>query len=242
MTRQRILVVDDDRGMVETLCDILELHGWDTLRAYDGDAAVEMVRTHDVGVVLMDVRMPRLDGVDALPLMRQHAPHVRVVLMTAYARHELLARAERDGALTVLRKPVDVSALLALLRDAVSRAGSVLVVDDDPGYLATLADVLRTSGVTVAEARRLDDALALLRDSPPGAVLLDLKLEDVDPHTSILAIKDISPSVLLILYSGHRAELEATVAATPRGLVAAAFTKPLVVDDLLAALHVDVDR
>ncbi|HET7585194.1 MAG TPA: response regulator [Gemmatimonadaceae bacterium] len=235
---KRILVVDDDRGMVSTLCDILELHGWETERAYDGTAAVELSAARAVDVVLMDVRMPQMDGVDALRLIKRARPATRVVLMTAYARQELLAQAERDGAVSILKKPVEVSALLPLLDEAAARAHAVLVVDDDPGYLRTLADMLRTHGVATVEAPTLDDALTQLERETPGAVLLDLKLDDLDPHEAILAIKEMSPSVLLILYSGHGAALHDAVTHAPQGYIAAAFTKPLSVDALLDALHV----
>ena len=85
--------MDDDRGMVETLCDILELRGWETLRAYDGAAATELAATEGVDVVLMDVRMPLMDGVQALQRMKAKRPSTRVVLMTAYAAMDLLDRA-----------------------------------------------------------------------------------------------------------------------------------------------------
>ncbi len=236
MTARRILVVDDDGGMVATLCDILELHGWETLRAYDGEAAVRIATETDVGVVLMDVRMPHMNGVDALRAIKRHRPSTRVVLMTAYARHEMLAQAQRDGALVVLRKPLELARLLALLRDAAAGMRSVLVVDDDAASLASLADVLRARGVATTQARTIDQALTSLERDAPSAVLLHLRRDGVDARTSIVTIKELHPSVPLILYGGHRVELESAVAAAPEGFVAATFTKPVVMEDLLAVL------
>ncbi|MGH7668755.1 MAG: response regulator transcription factor, partial [Gemmatimonadaceae bacterium] len=70
-------MVDDDRAMVATLCDILELRGWETVRAYDGAAAAELAEVHGVDVVLMDVRMPKVDGVSALREIKARRPGVR---------------------------------------------------------------------------------------------------------------------------------------------------------------------
>lgn len=239
--KRKILVVDDDRVMVETLCDILQLHGWETLRAFDGEAAVALAAEERVDVILMDVMMPRVDGVAALRAIKAHRPGTRVVLMTAYAAQELLAQAERDGVLSILRKPVDLPHLVGLLEDAAAQARSVLVVDDDPDYLGTLCDLLRAKGVAALEARNLTEALEQMARHAPGAVLLDLRLDraNVDPQARFLAIKHLNPAVLLVLYSGHPADLSRTVEDTPPGLVDASFMKPLPIERLLELLHVD---
>jgi len=233
---KRILVVDDDRAMVGTLCDILELRGWTTVRAYDGADAADLAEKHDVDVVLMDVRMPKVNGVVALRDIKTRRPGVRVVLMTAYAAQDLLAQAEAEGALRILRKPVDLTALMSLLDTAARDIRPVLVVDDDPAYLTTLADLLQARGLAAVKASSLEQALTLLEQRNPGAVILDLKLPGVDVSSSIVAIRETSPSVLLVLYSGHSAALSDTMRDTPPGLVDAAFLKPIPLDQLLTVL------
>ncbi len=90
MSGRRIAVVDDDPAMVDILYDILELHGWEPIRAHDGIEAVEVVGQHPVDVVLMDIRMPRMNGVQALEAIRKAAPWTKVVLFTASASQDLL--------------------------------------------------------------------------------------------------------------------------------------------------------
>jgi CheY-like chemotaxis protein len=115
---KRVLVVDDDRDMVQTLCDILELHGWETFRGYDGEAAVLLSEAHGVNLLLMDVRMPRLSGVDAWRRIFQRRPAARSVLMTAYAPPEALALVEGQGVVRILRKPIDVPEMMSALEQA----------------------------------------------------------------------------------------------------------------------------
>ena len=115
MSSKKILIVDDDEAMVETLCDVLELHGWEPVRASNGEQAVEVVTSGEVDIVLMDIRMPKMNGVEALKVIKSRRPSARVVLFTASAAQELLADAERYGAERVLRKPVDAAELLAVL-------------------------------------------------------------------------------------------------------------------------------
>ena len=122
MTARRIAVVDDDDAMVETLCDILELHGWETVRAKDGMEAIDVVQQSGVELVLMDVRMPRMNGVDALVEIKRRSPGTNVVLFTASAAQELLQRAERHGVSRILKKPVDARELLSVL-DGLLAAG-----------------------------------------------------------------------------------------------------------------------
>lgn len=117
-TRGTVLIVDDDRDIVETLCDILELRGWETLRAYDGEQAVMIATEAAVDWIVMDVRMPRLTGIEALQAIRARIPNARVVLMTAFASHDLAARAERAGAARVLYKPFEPSTLFSVIEEA----------------------------------------------------------------------------------------------------------------------------
>ncbi|MEP7383201.1 MAG: response regulator [Gemmatimonadota bacterium] len=115
MTRRRIAVVDDDGAMVDILYDILEMHGWEPIRAHDGAEAVEIVVRSPVDVVLMDIRMPRMNGVQALEAIKRRAPETKVVLCTASASQDLITRALESGVSRILRKPVDAEVLLAVL-------------------------------------------------------------------------------------------------------------------------------
>jgi CheY-like chemotaxis protein len=116
--RGTVLIVDDERDIVDTLSDILELRGWRTLRAYDGQEAVSIATAQPVDWIVMDVRMPRLTGVEALQQIRSILPQVRAILMTAFANHDITSRAERAGAARVLYKPFDPSVLLTLIEAA----------------------------------------------------------------------------------------------------------------------------
>ena len=116
--RGTVLVVDDDRDIVETLCDILELRGWQTLRAYDGLEAVAVALKNAFDWIVMDVRMPRLTGVEAVHAIKERIPNARVVLMTAYASQDLSDRAEREGVTNVLFKPFDPAALFSVIESA----------------------------------------------------------------------------------------------------------------------------
>jgi two-component system response regulator MprA len=114
---RRILVVDDDDAMVRTLCDILRTRGWEPDGAHSGEEAVAIVCADGYTNVLMDIRMPGMDGVAACKTMKNcgRSPAPRVVLMTAHTAPELLDAARRDGT-HVVTKPIDMPALLEYLQ------------------------------------------------------------------------------------------------------------------------------
>ena len=107
---RRILIVDDDREMVRTLCDIFKLRGWDTGEAYSGDAAINAQKAGGYDRVLMDIKMPGLDGIAAYKVLSRLFPKLPVVLMTAHR----VADVEHTSA-RIVTKPIDLPALFAML-------------------------------------------------------------------------------------------------------------------------------
>ncbi|HUV93665.1 MAG TPA: response regulator [Anaerolineae bacterium] len=114
--KRLLLVVDDEQGMRDTLADILEESGFLIDQAANGLEAVEKVKTQEYGLVLMDIRMPVMDGVSALGQMKQLRPELPVIMMTAYTQAAEVAEARRQGAETVVYKPLDIPGLLDLIR------------------------------------------------------------------------------------------------------------------------------
>jgi DNA-binding NtrC family response regulator len=233
---RRILIVDDERQMVRTLTDVVRLHGWEADVAYSGEMAVEAVRERDYAVVLMDVRMTGINGVEAFKAMKAIRPGVRVILMTAYSVTEVLAEAEREGALRILSKPVALTGLLDVLQQATKESRCVLVVDDDAAFLKTLRKLLEKHGYATLTAQDLDAALEMLESQSPSAVILDLRLNGITAPESVLAIKHVSPSVALILCSGYPAALDDTTAKIAPRLIHASLHKPFSPDALLNIL------
>lgn len=99
------LVVDDEEAMRSILTRILEMEGIRVLSAADGQQAIQMIRTNTPDVVLLDVRMPGLNGIEVLKTIRQTNSHLPVVLITAYADIRQSVEAMKAGAYDYLLKP-----------------------------------------------------------------------------------------------------------------------------------------
>jgi DNA-binding NtrC family response regulator len=232
-----VLVVDDDRHMVRTLCDLLRKRGWSPHGVHSGEEAVAAAARSRYAAVLMDVRMAGIDGVSAFRAIRERQPRLPVMLMTAYSTRELLAEAERLGVLHIFPKPLPLAQLLSLLDGATSGGERVLLVDDDINFLRSLASLLAQAGHHPLVAATLDEALGLLQDDAPTAVVLDLKIDHVEPREAVATIRRESPAAALILCSGYPDLVEETVASFPAGAFRAVLTKPFDPERLLALLQ-----
>jgi two-component system response regulator HydG len=115
--KTRVLIVDDDVGMCETLSDILEDQGYEVVEANNGQQAVDCAKKSDFDLVLMDIKMPGMNGVEACKIIRDERPDVRVVLMTAYAVEDLVQEALKDDAVGIFFKPLDIEKVIKLLQD-----------------------------------------------------------------------------------------------------------------------------
>jgi CheY-like chemotaxis protein len=120
--RFTILIADDDRGIRETLGEVLEKQGFRTVLAADGNQAVELVQVDLVHLILFDMNMPRLTGLEALAVIRQTLDKILpAVLMTADATNDLIRRAFQAQVFSVIPKPVNTNIVLHTLSKALAK-------------------------------------------------------------------------------------------------------------------------
>jgi len=114
----RILIVDDDAGQRSLLDSFLRSQGFDTVTVASGEAALETLRAGGINMMISDVRMPGLSGLETMRLARQEHPVLPILLVTAYADIREAVGAMRDGALNYLAKPIDLDELLITVQQA----------------------------------------------------------------------------------------------------------------------------
>ena len=114
----RLLIVDDDAGQRSLLDSFLKTQGFDTVPVPSGERALEVLRAGDFNMMISDVRMPGISGLETLRRARQQHAVLPVLLVTAYADIREAVGAMRDGAVNYLAKPIDLDELLASVRQA----------------------------------------------------------------------------------------------------------------------------
>lgn len=167
--RFSILVADDDRGTRETLGEVLEDEGFDTVLASDGGEAVELVQVKLIHLVLFDMHMPRLTGLEALDLLRHTFGRVLpAVLMTADATTELMRQAFQAQVYSVIPKPVSKNIVLHTLARALAQVYGKL---DEPAAPAQPASRTsdspdRSADLALRPAAPIDPGVKAHEDRP----------------------------------------------------------------------------
>ncbi len=167
----RVLVVDDDKGMREVLEIMLSKEGYQVTSAPGGREALNICQKSKFDVVITDLKMPRVDGIDVLKGIKESSPETMVVLVTAYASGETAVAAMQEGAYDYLEKNFDIEELKLTVRDALKRKGVEQV--HEPSFNAAL-DGAVSFGNMIAKSKEMLKVFALIRKvaNTPANVLI----------------------------------------------------------------------
>jgi DNA-binding NtrC family response regulator len=121
MTPPKLLIADDEKNISEGLRMILEEEGYETETATDGDAAWELVKTGEFALVLADLRMPGLDGLELFARMRANSIDTEIIVITGDNTAAPAVEAMRNGAYDYMTKPLEVERLKALIPKALDK-------------------------------------------------------------------------------------------------------------------------
>jgi len=119
--KSNILVVDDENVARQSLTDILKLEGYNVASASNGQAAVEHVRTHPIDLMIVDLRMPGMDGLEVVQVVNQVAPDTEIVLLTAFASTDSAVKALRLRVHDYLTKPAAPAQVIASVKKGLAR-------------------------------------------------------------------------------------------------------------------------
>jgi CheY-like chemotaxis protein len=206
MAGERILVVEDNETSMKLFRDVLQAKGYSMLEATTGEDAVELARTLDPALVLMDVQLPGIDGIEALAQLRrdERTSAIPVVALTAQAMRGDRERFLDGGFDGYLSKPVDVVELIRVVEGtaiASDRPAKILVVDDVPENVRLLEAVLVPRGYEVVTATDGLTALDLVETEEPDLILLDAVMPGLDGYAvcSHLRANDATAVVPVIM-------------------------------------------
>jgi two-component system, NtrC family, nitrogen regulation response regulator NtrX len=118
----KLLIVDDEKAIRAALRDILEYEGYAVEEARDGEEGYEMIQRNDYDVVLCDIKMPKMDGLDLLLRIGELGKGVPFIMISAYGNVENAVEATKRGAFDFIVKPPDLNRLLITVRNALDRS------------------------------------------------------------------------------------------------------------------------
>ena len=117
----KILLVDDEEEFVLTLSERLEARNLESAVAHNGEEALAIVETDSPDVMVLDLKMPGIDGLEVLRRVKQERPQTEVIILTGHGSDKEQARARELGAFAYLNKPVDIDVLTATMKQAYER-------------------------------------------------------------------------------------------------------------------------
>lgn len=120
MSKLKVLIVDDEEELVSTLAERLELRGVDTRICIDGECAIDIIQNDPPQVVVLDMMMPGIGGMDILKLMKEKNINIPVLLLTGYGSKNKGQEGVELGAFDYLMKPMDIDELISKMKEAVN--------------------------------------------------------------------------------------------------------------------------
>jgi DNA-binding NtrC family response regulator len=197
----RILIVDDEDSLLMTLVANLELEGFEVVGAENALRALELLRRETFDLILTDIRMPGMNGVELFRNIRSQNPAMPVILMTGFAVESLVDEAILEGAFAVLPKPFDIEHAIAVLSRAVSRP-VVLLVNRRDG-VEPAAATLRAMGIACSECENEAETLSAVRDRKADIIVADLEMLGDKTPELVRQVLSVDPSVAVITIAVH---------------------------------------
>ncbi len=116
----RVLIVDDNIGLLTTMSLILRHVGYSVITAKNGQEAIECVKRNNLQIIFMDIKMPGKNGVDVYKELKRIIPKVPVVMMTGYSRDDLVQEGIEAGVNKIIFKPLDMDHVINLIKEVVT--------------------------------------------------------------------------------------------------------------------------
>ena len=182
MRKIKLLLVDDEQDYVRTMAERLAMRDVGSRVAFSGEEALQMVEEDAPDVMVLDLRMPGIDGMEVLERVRKTQPHIQVIILTGHGSDREEREARRLGAFEYLQKPADTTHLLSTIRSAWQKSLEFLQQSRETFDRTMTAAAL-------AEAGLADDARSQLRKRAPAKDAGDSPEESVPPESPSGALK-----------------------------------------------------
>lgn len=204
----RILVVDDERVVRDFLSRILTLQSVYVKTAEDGFQAIEAVRQEEFDLVFLDIRMPQMNGVEALKELKKVNTNLKFVMMTGYSVDDLLEEAKQEGVVNYLKKPFDINLISTFLKSYTQELPGkkflkILVVDDDKNVLSFFKALLKGDQYSVTLVNSGTEAENKIREEDFDLVFLDVVLGNENGIEIYSRLKTVKPGIEIMLMTGY---------------------------------------
>ena len=206
----RILLVDDNEDFLDSTKDVIEEEGYEVITATSGEDAVLKAEDLSFDVVVMDIKMPGMNGVEAFIEMKKHRPDVKVIMCTAYIVESTIRQALSEGARAVLNKPFEMDLLLGTIERVLADTPrcKILIADRDERFCNRISEFLCAQGFDTATALYGPEAVAKASEVDFDVIILDIGLPLLDGIAAHHKIKVLLPHLTASIITGSAKEMD----------------------------------
>ncbi len=234
---KKILVVDDNIEHCESVMDVLEMEGYDVAGVYDGYKAVEAIGKDRFDLVLMDIKMPGIDGIDTFKKIKEYSPRTPAIVMTAFFVEKHIIEGLRAGVFGYFQKPINYERLFCSIECAFPDSALVMIAENNKEFYSGLHDVLVEEGYRVVTARDREIAVQQVKEKRFDIIIMDNQSPDINSNKVYLAIRAFRPDVPIISIKGNKEDAANIVDQLPEKNVYAYIEKPLNIEHLLEVVR-----
>ncbi len=244
MEEIKLLIIDDDIAAFNELSEFFKKEQVQVLTAADGKAGLSMFSEFCPDVVITDMKLPGIDGLQLLKSMKELRPNIPIILTTAFGDSTVALQAIRLGALDYIKKPVDLNALLVSFGKARERVmalrqdltfPTVLIAEDEAIARMNLSQLLQDEGFTVFEAENGQVAVDIFARNKIDIALLDIQMPKMDGLTALHTMREKNDDFEALIITAYGDETTAVRAL--RDGVMNFIKKPIDIDLLLQEIN-----
>lgn len=129
MEKVKLLIVDDEIDFLDTITKRFELRGFEVSKAPDGFKALELIEQHNFDVVVLDLKMPGIDGQEVLEKIKKKKKNTEVIIYSAHGSEEVASKTMELGAFSYITKPIEIEKLISVINLAVEASQKKLKSD-----------------------------------------------------------------------------------------------------------------
>lgn len=169
----KLLVIDDEPSISWGLTQLAERMGLETSSASSAEEGISVCKDFVPDVIVTDVRLPGIDGLQAIPQLQEHSPHAKIIVITAFGELDIAIRAVQSGAFEYLLKPFDMDSVERILKRALSEGQARKTVAPPPsvGGLVGSSHLMQEAFKQIAFAANSDAPILILGESGTGKEL-----------------------------------------------------------------------
>ncbi|ADO84071.1 response regulator [Ilyobacter polytropus] len=245
----KVLLVEDDKMARKRLKRVIEKEGYEVIAAQDGLEGLELFKSERPDVVITDVKMPKIDGIEVMHRIKEMSKTTEVILITGHGDIDMAIVALRDGALDYIKKPIDIDQLIVSLgrakekiqdRKKITIRNSILILEDDEKTREKLGKIYIKEGYKVFTAPDGERGLKIFSENKIDILLTDLRMPIMNGLQFISEVKKISSDCEFIVLSGFGDEADA-VEAMRNGAINF-ISKPIDLEQLLLSTQKAIDK